>query len=98
MITVSEIITQAKERSDQENSSLCSPDEIIRYVNHAYSSLYDILVRSFDDIFAKTSDTLEKDTDGALILPDDFYKFICFLNTGKARKVSLKEYAERNVV
>lgn len=98
MIYIQDIITQAKYRADQENSTLCSESELLSYANHAYSSLYDLLIDSFDDFYAVTSGDLVADTDGGLILPDDFYKFVTFLNCGRVRKVSLKEYIARNII
>lgn len=76
MITLDEIMLQARQRSDMEHSNLVSDSELTAYVNASLAELHDLLISSYNEDYIMES-TQFTTTDGLELsydLPSDFYK------------------------
>lgn len=74
--TVSELITRVRERSNTERSNFVTDDEVIRYIDQAYTKLYDLIVSKFENYYI---DEYSFTTDGVtqfFDLPGTFYKMV----------------------
>jgi len=75
VVTVSSLITQAKQKADMENRNFVKPDEWIQYINDGYKELYDILVSKFEDYYTLGPVAFSVATgQTSYTLPTDFYK------------------------
>lgn len=74
-VTVAQIVLEAKQKADMENSNFVKPEEWIRYVNNGYKELYDILVSKFEDYYTVGPVALTVAQGASSVaLPADFYK------------------------
>jgi hypothetical protein len=48
-MTLAQLRTAVRQRSDQVNSQFCSDDEVNSYINQSYFELYDILIQKYGD-------------------------------------------------
>jgi len=74
--TVSELITLVRERSNTERSNFVTDAELIRYIDQAYTKLYDLIVSKFENYYL---DEYLFTTDGLnqfFNLPPTFYKMV----------------------
>ena len=74
MVTLAEIKTQARQRSDMENTQFISDSELNSYVNASVKELYDLLVAAFDDYYIADAYEVTLAADSHITLPTDFYK------------------------
>lgn len=75
VVTVSSLITQAKQKADMENRNFVKPDEWIQYINDGYKELYDILVSKFEDYYTLGPVPFTVASGATTYsLPADFYK------------------------
>lgn len=99
ILTLAEIRTQARQRSDMEFSQFITDEELTSYVNASIAELYDILVSRFEDYYIL--DTTETVASGAdtIPLPTGFYKLkgLDFdIGGGKYETVRPFQFVERN--
>lgn len=102
-VTLAQLKTRVRQRSDMENSGFISDSELVSYINASVAELYDLLVSKYgDDYFVASpfsiTTTSNQDT---YALPTDMYKLLGVdlqLDTS-GNWVSLKrfEFAERNI-
>ena len=101
-VTLLELRTRARQRSDMVNSGFISDSELNAYVNASYAELYDLLVSKHgEDYFVNQYNFTTTTNNETYALPDDFYKLEGVdlqLDTSN-NWVSLKrfEFAERNI-
>lgn len=74
MITLAELKTQARQRSDMENSEFVSDSELTAYINSSLAELHDLLIASYCDDYMMIEHIFTSDGSLAYDLPDDFYK------------------------
>jgi hypothetical protein len=56
-MTLAELRTAVRERSDQVESEFCSDTELNSYINQSYYELYDLLVQKYGDDYFVSTDT-----------------------------------------
>jgi hypothetical protein len=74
--TVSELITRVRERSNTERSNFVTDDEIIRYIDQAYTKLYDLIVQKFENYYIDEYSFTTDGTNNFFDLPATFYKMV----------------------
>lgn len=72
-VTLGQLKTAVRERSNMEGSEFISESELTRYINQSASELYDLLVASFEDYFMEEL-VFSYTSDDGYTLPSDFYK------------------------
>ena len=75
-ITLSELITRVRQRSDQVDSQFVSDTEITTYLNDSLGELYDLLVLSYENYFVNTVTGVVSSGSDGYTLPEDFYKLV----------------------
>jgi hypothetical protein len=77
-MTLLQLRTALRQRTDTENSTFFSDAELNSYLNQSYFELYDILVQKFgDNYYVQTPYTITTDgTNDQYSLPSDFYKLL----------------------
>ena len=73
-VTLADLRTRCRERSDMENSQFISPTELLSYINASYAELYDIMVSKFEDYYVTSSTFTIASGANTEALPTDFYK------------------------
>ena len=97
-VTLAELITQVRQRSDMEGSTFVSDTEIRNWINTGLAELHDIMVQSFEDYYVESQQfTIVAETPHTL--PDDFYKVlgVDFVSGGVTTTVLPYSFAERNM-
>lgn len=74
MITLAELKTQARQRSDMENSEFVSDSELTSYINASLAELHDLLIASYNDDYVMEEYLFVSTTSLDYDLPADFYK------------------------
>lgn len=74
MITLGEIKTQARQRSDMENSEFVSDAELTAYINASLAELHDLLIASYNDDYVMNEHIFTSNSALQYDLPTDFYK------------------------
>lgn len=74
MVTLAELKTQARQRSDMENSEFVSDAELTAYINASLAELHDLLISSYSDDYVMNEHIFVSDTTLEYSLPSDFYK------------------------
>jgi len=74
MITLAELKTQARQRSDMENSEFVSDAELTSYVNASLAELHDLLIASYNDDYMMEENIFVSTESLTYDLPADFYK------------------------
>lgn len=74
--TVSELITRVRERSNTERSNFVTDDEIIRYIDQAYTKLYDLIVSKFENYYIDEHSFVTDGVTQFFDLPATFYKMV----------------------
>ena len=74
--TVAELITRIRERSNTERSNFVTDDEIIRYIDQAYTKLYDLIVSKFENYYIAEHSFTTDGVNQFYDLPADFYKLV----------------------
>jgi hypothetical protein len=74
--TVAELITRIRERSNTERSNFVTDDEIIRYIDQAYTKLYDLIVSKFENYYIAEHSFITDGVNQFYDLPADFYKLV----------------------
>lgn len=77
-VTLLQLRTQARQRSDMVNSTFVSDAEFNNYISNSYKELYDLLVSAFgNNYYVATVSTFVTDGTNTLYnLPTDFYKLL----------------------
>lgn len=78
-MTLTELITAARQRSDMVNNLFCTDAEFTSYINQSYFELYDLLVQKYGDNYFVKDPPYTFVTDGTTFqysLPSDFYKLL----------------------
>lgn len=102
IVTLSELRTRSRQRSDMVNSGFISDSELNSYINASYAELYDLLVSKHgEDYFIEQYSFTTTINTETYALPSNFYKLVGVdlqLDTSN-NWVSLKrfEFAERNI-
>lgn len=103
LMTLSELRTASRQRSDMQSSNFITDDELNSYINQSYFELYDILVQKYGDNYyvASPSPITTDGTNYLYDLPTDFYKLIGVdyytgVNTNPWMTIKEFEFAERN--
>lgn len=98
--TLTQLIERIRRKSDQENSSFVSDDEIRDDLNFSIGELYDIILSSYNfeyfvDGYAITTVVGQTDYD----LPTDFYKLagLDISSGGSTFSVDKYNFSERNI-
>jgi len=79
-ITLLQLRTEARQRSDMENSTFVKDSELNNYINNSISELHDLLIQAYDaDYYIKSSTfstaaNAESYSLSTVITDDDFYK------------------------
>ena len=75
-VTLAQLKTRARQRSDMENSTFVSDSELTSYINSSLAELYDLLVAAYgDEYFLANPYPISVVTGTAdYTLPTDFYK------------------------
>lgn len=96
-VTLTQLRTQARQKSDMINSSFITDDELNNMLNLSYSELYDHLVGTFDDWYTAELD-FTVPSGSTYPLPDDFYKLrgLDLNDNGYYRNVPPFNFQERN--
>lgn len=94
---LSDLRTEVRRRSDQENSTFVTDPEVNSYINQSYFELYDLLVQKYgDDYFVASPYTFTTDgTSQFYNLPTDFLKLLGVdvqLGTGSDSFVTIKPF------
>lgn len=103
-ISLDDIISAAKQRSDMVNSTFVTDAEWQSYVNFSYAELYDLLIQSYGNDYFVASPSYTFSTDGTndhYALPSDFYKLLgvdSLVNGNTQTPITLTPFAfqERN--
>ena len=75
MVTLAQIKTQSRERSDMSNTNFISDSELNSYVNASIRELYDLLVATYSDYYVADAYQVTVASDAENIpVPEDFYK------------------------
>ena len=75
MITLGELKTQARQRSDMENSEFVSDSELTSYVNASLAELHDLLIAAYNEDYVMELYSFAGDGSSlTYALPADFYK------------------------
>ena len=75
-VSLGDLITNVRARTDTTNSTFVTNTEIIGYINSALSITHDLLVAAFEDYFYKTASITPVAGYRLFPLEDDFYKLI----------------------
>jgi hypothetical protein len=75
-VTLLEMKTQARQRSDMENSTFISDDELTSYINSSIKGLYDKLLNAGEFYYFSSSDIPVVANTSSYTLPSDFYKLL----------------------
>jgi hypothetical protein len=102
-LTLAQLQTAVRQRSDMETSGFISDSELTSYINQSYFELYDILVQKYGNEYFVAS-PYSFTSDGVLEaypLPTDFYKFLGLdvqIGSSPSGWISVKPFmfAERN--
>lgn len=74
-ITLLQLRTECRQRTDMENSEFVQDTELNSYINKSIAELHDILVQSYGSDYFVISDDFNTAADTAsYALPEDFYK------------------------
>lgn len=101
-MTLAELRTAARQRSDMTESQFVTDSEFNFYINGSYSELYDLIIQSYgNDYFATTYEFQTAQDDERYNLPADFYKLLGVdlrLSGGSDGFISIRpfSFAERN--
>lgn len=99
-ITLLQLKTRCRERSDMEDSEFVSDSELLSYINASYAELYDILVSKFEDYYTISS-LFTIASGNTQVLPTNFYKLrgLDFkLDANNWINVSKFNFAHRNIL
>lgn len=75
-ISVSSLITNARQRANKERSNFVTDAEILTLVDRAYKELYDLIVVTYQDYYADSYDFTVTGGVKDYPLPDNFYKLL----------------------
>lgn len=75
-VTVSSLVTNARQRANKERSNFVTDAEILQLVDRAYKELYDLVVTSYQDYYAEDYDFTTVGGQKDYALPDNFYKLL----------------------
>lgn len=75
-ITVSSLITNARQRANKERSNFVTDSEVLGLVDRAYKELYDLVVTTYQDYYADSYDFNVVGGVKDYPLPDNFYKLL----------------------
>ncbi|NBS70223.1 hypothetical protein EBT31_15120 [bacterium] len=75
-ITVSSLVTNARQRANKERSNFVTDAEILQLVDRAYKELYDLVVTSYQDYYAEDYDFTTVGGQKEYALPSNFYKLL----------------------
>lgn len=75
-ITVSSLVTNARQRANKERSNFVTDAEILQLVDRSYKELYDLVVTSYQDYYAEDYDFSTVGGQKDYPLPDNFYKLL----------------------
>jgi hypothetical protein len=100
VMSLGQVRLLSQQEADMVGSNFVSLPEWNTYINQSYFELYDLLVTSFEDYYAKNN---QLTTDGSTqyTLPDDFYKLLGVdigLSSSANARVTLRkfDFIERN--
>lgn len=99
MVTLTDLITSVRQRSDMEFSDFVTDPEITAYINNSASELYDILVSRFEDYYTLDPVPFTISSGNSYLLPADFYKLRGLdLSLGSGEFVNVRNFMfnERN--
>lgn len=75
--TLTELIAEAKQRADMENSTFVSTAEVTRYINQSIAKLYNKLVHARgDEYYLQRIDFTTTSGEALYALPSNFYKLV----------------------
>lgn len=103
IVTLSELRTRARQRSDMESTGFVQDSELNTYINASYAELYDLLVSKFgEDYFVAPAHTFTTTANvDKYALPEDFYKLlgVDFQIGASSNWLSVKrfEFSDRNL-
>jgi len=98
-VSVLSLKDRIRKRTDQENSSFISDDELLEYINSAYAEFYGLLTTIYEDYNISTSDFLTVDGANMYNLPSNFFKLtgVDFdADTDNVQDVLKFQFNERN--
>lgn len=77
-VTLTQLITAVRQRSDMVNSQFVTDSELTDYINRSYAELYDLIVQKYgDNYYVQTPYSFTTDgTSFQYALPSDFYKLL----------------------
>jgi len=75
-VTVSSLVTNARQRANKERSNFVTDAEILQLVDRAYKELYDLVVTSYQDYYAEDHDFTTVGGVKEYPLPPNFYKLL----------------------
>lgn len=75
-ITVSSLITNARQRANKERSNFVTDNEVLSLVDRAYKELYDLIVTTYQDYYADSYDFTVIGGVKDYPLPNNFYKLL----------------------
>ena len=96
-IAVSELQTICRDRTDNQNSSFITDDELLRYINTSYKELYNKLLKANSTYFMTETTINLVANQSAYTLPADFYKVqgVDIIST-TTEKITAKPYSFEN--
>lgn len=94
MVTLAQLKTQARQRSDMVNSQFVTDSELVSYINASLAELHDLLIASFNDDYAIEEHLFNSNgTDLEYNLPADFYKLRGVdVRTGNGQWTTVKRF------
>ena len=95
MMTLAELRQHALERADRVNTTFITTPELNSYINQSYFELYDLLIDTYEDYYAKSMQFQTNGSDFNYALPQDFYKLLgvdCGLDQSSNAWVTLKKF------
>ena len=98
-VTLADLITRARRRADQENSTFCTDAEIVDAINVGVATIHNELVSLYEDYFVTKSSALTLTSSvSSFDLPSDFYKAlgVDFDDSGTTVRVRRFNFSERN--
>lgn len=99
--TLTQLQTEVRERTEQENSTFVSDSELTGYINHAYAKTYAILKQSYGEDYFVSSHDITADGSETYALPSDFSKCLGVdinLTSGYRKSIEPFAFNDRNKV